>query len=154
MTDSISLDLLSSQAASSQTNYQALTQETKSKLEALGISTAGVTTEAQGQALLATAGTNNDGGEQDKEGGGQKPKEEPAWVSSMESLGLSPTGSEESDISAVNSTIESLEFSEASSLAQSFRALGLMVDLPEDPQLKNAVGQDQLSKVNQYMLFN
>ncbi len=135
-------------AAASSSSYTELSDSTKSRLEALGIDTSSITSEAEGQSLLIAASLESQQQQQGQGGEGQ----ECPWADTMEELGISPTGSQDGDIAAINAALESMDYSEAMTYATSLQSMGLSVDTPQDPNMSNAVGQTFLANYNKYLL--
>jgi hypothetical protein len=163
-----SVSSVSSASSTSQTtSIQRLSDETKRKLEALGVDTSNIKTEAEGLAALAnaqasavhssqrTTDVTNKASTQKTAQGGQPPQ----WISLMEEIGVSPTGSIEGDKATVTSALQSMkDTSQAQTLATQFTAAGLSVSVDgseqSTPQQDAFAGQQQLGNMNKHFLVN
>ena len=158
-------------STTSTSSVQALTEETKQKLEALGIDTSNITTEAQGLAALATAQATSEASSststQETTDAANKastqqscPGQKPEWISLMEEIGVSPTGSIDGDKTAVSSALQSMtDTAEAKSLAAEFTSAGLSVSIDssseQSTQQQDAfAGQSQLAELNKHFLVD
>lgn len=154
-------------SASSMSASQALSAITKAKLEALGIDTSDIKNETDGQTTLKTIQGNQSSEKsstksvQDSEKAStltnsQSSSSGPQWISLMNQLGISPTGSIDGDKAAITAAIANMDPAQASSVASQFQAVGMSVNTPNkgdnQKQADQFVGADQQAQLNKFFL--
>lgn len=145
------------------TSSQALTLETKQKLERFGIDTKSIKTETEGQTVLQTTLTAQEADKANKVSTQLAPQAKPAgaeppWVSLMEQNKIAPTGTTDGDKMAVNAYISGMTDKKAAkSLAEQFGAVGLAITVPAEDKKESDkdlfAGQNQVAEMNKYFLL-
>jgi hypothetical protein len=153
----------------SASSTQKLSEQTKAKLESVGVDTSGIKTESEGQQILKSSmnaqGVNSAQNTDQANKAStimqhNQPGPPPAWVSIMKQNGITPTGKIDGDKTAVASALTNMNPAEAKSLASQFQAAGLAVTAPNDSQKADSfkvdpfAGQNQLANLNRHFLVS